>query len=186
MSFSLLVHVGARRANAASSPVRRCLDRASERAPGSAKAKRPDCPAKVDDPEIKGESGFCKAGRFFFFSNHNPRFAIANPDAVPILLQRRSFRAFPLRATAARLRSKALVMSLSIEAEADGILDVADGHMHAAQAKWDRLTQSDLAQIRTKRDLVARIEERYSLPHEQAVNDVELWMSDKRFGTWTV
>jgi hypothetical protein len=77
-------------------------------------------------------------------------------------------------------------MSLSIDAEADGILDVADGHMHAAQAKWERLTQGDLAQIRTKRDLVARVEERYSLPHEQAVNDVELWASDKRFGAWTV
>ena len=56
-----------------------------------------------------------------------------------------------------------------------GILDVADGHMRAAQAKWSRLTQDDLSQIRHKDDLIARVEERYSLPHWLAVQDVELW-----------
>jgi hypothetical protein len=30
---------------------------------------------------------------------------------------------------------------------ADGILDVADGHMKAAQAKWSRLTGEDLSGI---------------------------------------
>lgn len=58
---------------------------------------------------------------------------------------------------------------------ADGILNIADGHMHAAQAKWDRLTQADLAAIRTKADLVAGVERRYGQPHRQAVEDVELW-----------
>jgi hypothetical protein len=56
-----------------------------------------------------------------------------------------------------------------------GILDIGDGHMRAAQAKWSRLTQDDLSQIRHKDDLIARVEERYSLPHWVAVQDVELW-----------
>ena len=77
-------------------------------------------------------------------------------------------------------------MVSSIEAQADGILDVADGHMQAAQAKWSRLTETDLCAVRTKRDLVARVEECYGLPREEAARDVEAWASDKRFGTWTV
>ena len=56
-----------------------------------------------------------------------------------------------------------------------GILNVADGHMRAAQAKWDRLTQDDLSAIDNEDELVAKIEERYSLPHWVAVQDVELW-----------
>ncbi len=56
-----------------------------------------------------------------------------------------------------------------------GILSIADGHMRAAQAKWSRLTQDDLSAIRHKDDLIARVEERYSLPHSVAVQDVELW-----------
>ncbi len=55
------------------------------------------------------------------------------------------------------------------------ILDVADGHMRAAQAKWSRLSEDDLTKIRDKADLIAKIEERYSLPHWVAVQDVELW-----------
>jgi hypothetical protein len=55
------------------------------------------------------------------------------------------------------------------------ILDVADGHMRAAQAKWSRLTQDDLAAIHDQAELVAKVEERYSLPHWVAVQDVELW-----------
>ncbi|MFL5173959.1 MAG: hypothetical protein ACJ8CX_25360 [Microvirga sp.] len=77
-------------------------------------------------------------------------------------------------------------MPTSIEAEADGILDGAGGHMSAAQAKWERLTPADFNGIRTKRDLIARVEERYGLPHEQAAADVEIWASDKRFATWNV
>ena len=56
-----------------------------------------------------------------------------------------------------------------------GILHIADGHMRAAQAKWNHLTQDDLSSIQEKDDLIAKIEERYSLPHSVAVQDVELW-----------
>jgi hypothetical protein len=56
-----------------------------------------------------------------------------------------------------------------------GILSIADGHMRAAQAKWSRLTKDDIAAIRQKDDLIAKVEERYSLPHWVAVQDVELW-----------
>jgi hypothetical protein len=56
------------------------------------------------------------------------------------------------------------------------ILNVPDGHMRAAQAKWSRLTQEDLSSIRDEDDLVAKIEERYSLPHRVAVQDVQLWI----------
>jgi hypothetical protein len=55
------------------------------------------------------------------------------------------------------------------------ILDVADGHMHAAQAKWSRLTSGDLSGIRNKQDLITSVEERYSLSHAVATRDVELW-----------
>ncbi len=58
---------------------------------------------------------------------------------------------------------------------ADGILNVPDGHMHAAQAKWDRLTEADLTSVRNKQDLILRVEERYSLSHAVAVQDVDLW-----------
>jgi hypothetical protein len=58
----------------------------------------------------------------------------------------------------------------------DSILNVADGHMRAAQAKWSRLTQDDLSSIRDEEALVAKIEERYSLPHWVAVQDVQLWI----------
>ena len=58
------------------------------------------------------------------------------------------------------------------------ILDVADGHMRAAQAKWSRLTQDDLAAIHDQAELVAKVEERYSLPHWVAVQDVELWANE--------
>jgi hypothetical protein len=56
-----------------------------------------------------------------------------------------------------------------------GILNIADGHMRAAQAKWSRLTEDDISSIRAKQDLIAKIEERYSLPHWVAAQDVELW-----------
>ena len=57
----------------------------------------------------------------------------------------------------------------------------AGSHMRDAQAKWNRLTESDLAEIRTKAQLIARVEERYSLPHEVAAEDVEIWGLDRRF-----
>ena len=58
---------------------------------------------------------------------------------------------------------------------ADGILDIADGRMRAAQAKWSRLTCSDLSGIRNKQDLITSVRERYSLAQATAVQDVELW-----------
>ena len=57
----------------------------------------------------------------------------------------------------------------------DSILDVGDGHMRAAQAKWARLSGDDLSGIRNKQDLIMRVQERYNLPHWQAIQDVELW-----------
>jgi hypothetical protein len=59
-------------------------------------------------------------------------------------------------------------------------LHMTTRHMKAAQAKWDRLTAMDLFGITTRSQLTDRIEERYSLSHEQAVEDVEIWASDKR------
>ena len=53
--------------------------------------------------------------------------------------------------------------------------------MRDAQAKWGRLSLSDLAQIKTKAQLIARVEERYVLPHEVAAQDVEIWGLDRRF-----
>ena len=57
----------------------------------------------------------------------------------------------------------------------------AGRHMRDAQAKWDRLSMSDLAQIKTKAQLIARVEERYVLPHEVAAQDVEIWGLARRF-----
>jgi hypothetical protein len=54
-------------------------------------------------------------------------------------------------------------------------------HMKDAQAKWDRLTPSDLQGVRTKAELIARVEARYSLPHEVAAEDVEIWGLDRQF-----
>ena len=36
----------------------------------------------------------------------------------------------------------------------DGILDVGEGRMRAAQAKWGRLSEHDLSGIRNKQDLI--------------------------------
>ena len=57
----------------------------------------------------------------------------------------------------------------------DSIFDVGDGHMRAAQAKWARLSGDDLSGIRNKQDLIMRVQERYKMPHWQAIQDVELW-----------
>jgi hypothetical protein len=65
--------------------------------------------------------------------------------------------------------------------QVDDVLHITERHMKAAQAKWDRLTTADLSGIKTRSQLVGRVEERYSLAHEQAARDVELWASDKQF-----
>ena len=57
----------------------------------------------------------------------------------------------------------------------DSILDVGEGRMRAAQAKWARLSEDDLSGIRNKQDLIMCVQECYSLPHWQAMQDVELW-----------
>ncbi len=57
-----------------------------------------------------------------------------------------------------------------------GALDIVTHHLYAAQAKWDRLTASDYAVVKTARDLVSAVQARYSLPHDQAKRDVEIWL----------
>ena len=52
--------------------------------------------------------------------------------------------------------------------------------MQALQAKWSRLTQVDLSEIRSKDDLAARVGRRYSLSPEIARKDVEIWAADLR------
>lgn len=54
-------------------------------------------------------------------------------------------------------------------------------NMREVQAKWDRLSMSDLAQIKTKADLIARVQEQYGLDREVAAQDVEIWNSDRHF-----
>lgn len=57
----------------------------------------------------------------------------------------------------------------------------AGRNMREVQAKWDRLSMSDLAQIKTKAELIARVQEQYGLDHEVAAQDVEIWNSDRHF-----
>lgn len=75
-------------------------------------------------------------------------------------------------------------MPIGFDAEPDDILSVGDGHRQAAETKWDRLTDADLQDIHHRTQLIATIEERYRLPHEQALKDVQLWMSERRFSSW--
>ena len=56
----------------------------------------------------------------------------------------------------------------------------AGQHMRRIQAKWDRLTTLDLVQIKTKAQLIARLEEQYGMTHDVAAEDVEIWSSDRR------
>ena len=57
---------------------------------------------------------------------------------------------------------------------------IFDGRpMRQIQAKWSRLSMSDLAQIRTKDQLIATVEERYGLPVGVAARDVEIWRMDR-------
>jgi hypothetical protein len=57
----------------------------------------------------------------------------------------------------------------------------AGRNMREVQAKWDRLSISDLAQIKTKAELIARVQEQYGLDREVAAQDVEIWNSDRHF-----
>jgi len=49
-----------------------------------------------------------------------------------------------------------------------------------AQATWLRLTAAELSGVRTTSELIERVEERYSLSHEQATREVEFWALDKQ------
>jgi hypothetical protein len=57
----------------------------------------------------------------------------------------------------------------------------AGRNIRNVQAKWERLSMSDLARIKTKAQLIACVEERYGLPPELAAQDVETWNRDRRF-----
>ncbi len=69
-------------------------------------------------------------------------------------------------------------MSTSGLARRTGALDIVTHHLHAAQGKWDRLTPADYKRVRTAGDLTTAVAGRYSLPHDQARRDVELWLKD--------
>jgi hypothetical protein len=60
---------------------------------------------------------------------------------------------------------------------ADTALDI-ERYMSAAQAKWQRLTASDYARIKSVSELAAAVEERYSMPRDVAREDVEQWLWD--------
>jgi hypothetical protein len=64
--------------------------------------------------------------------------------------------------------------------QSDGAAGVDAARLRAAQAKWERLTPADYDEIRTVPELIAKVAERYSLPHEQAKNDVEMWARDTK------
>jgi hypothetical protein len=54
-------------------------------------------------------------------------------------------------------------------------------HLQSIQAKWDRLTAADLSHVYDQSQLIDRVCERYSLPREQAEQDVALWLAAGRF-----
>jgi len=51
--------------------------------------------------------------------------------------------------------------------------------MRTVRARWSRLSMSDLAQIKTKDQLIARVEELYPMPTGTAARDVEIWRLDR-------
>ena len=66
-------------------------------------------------------------------------------------------------------------MCTRIQDRADGILEASVGRLRAAREEWSRLTPGDLSRIDNKQDLITAVEERYSISHMCAVQDVELW-----------
>ena len=64
--------------------------------------------------------------------------------------------------------------------QAETVVPVTGARLRAAQAKWDRLIASDYEEIRTIPEFIAKVAERYSLPHEQAKRDVETWATEMR------
>ena len=60
----------------------------------------------------------------------------------------------------------------------DNLILRSTDQLRSAQAKWDRLTPSDLTQSCSQEQLSKTIAERYSLPVEQAARDVRIWVSE--------
>ena len=52
--------------------------------------------------------------------------------------------------------------------------------VQGAHITWLLLTAVELSGVRTTSELIERVEERYSLSHEQATRDVEFWVLDKQ------
>jgi len=48
------------------------------------------------------------------------------------------------------------------------------------QARWNRFTAIEVMGIRTASELIEKVDESYSLSHEQATRDVEFWALDKQ------
>jgi predicted GTPase len=48
------------------------------------------------------------------------------------------------------------------------------------QARWNRFTIIETMGIRTTSELIEKVEESYSLSHEQATREVEFWALDKQ------
>ncbi len=61
---------------------------------------------------------------------------------------------------------------------AGGALVIGSRYLSAAQARWERLTASDYARIKSIDELIAAVAERYGLPRERARTDVSCWLSD--------
>jgi len=57
-------------------------------------------------------------------------------------------------------------------------LEIGSRYLSAAQARWERLTASDYARIKSIDELIAAVAERYGLPRERARTDVRCWLSD--------
>jgi hypothetical protein len=91
-----------------------------------------------------------------------------------------SFRLAPLLVVAKRIATGINGMFEQLgEAGSNPVLNAF--RLRTAQAKWERLSTSDYEEIQTIPDLIAKVAERYSLPHERAKNDVEIWAREMRF-----
>ena len=55
------------------------------------------------------------------------------------------------------------------------------GYMKEAQKQWRFLTNYDLSTIKTRDQLCTMIKTRSSIPEEQAMRDVAVWMQGKQF-----
>lgn len=55
------------------------------------------------------------------------------------------------------------------------------GYMKEAQKQWRFLTNYDLSTIKTRDQLCTMIKTRSSIPQEQAMRDVAVWMQGKQF-----